>query len=160
MTLYLTLSMTLQLRAKVSSVNVSWTTQPGPGRAGLSRALRRYCSRARPSLSSGEGVGPADGPVRLSPPTRVPGSQDCSGFRRTTRKANHFAWPRDTTRDLRRRRAIHAPWMRRPGLDRRRSIKGRASNVCVDLRLRSVEYLDGSTVRNQARRLAESLACP
>src|SRR5438874_7231978 len=47
------------------------------------------------SLSPRDGVGLADGLVRLGPSAGVPRPQRSSAFSRTTRKTNHFAWPRD-----------------------------------------------------------------
>jgi len=105
----------------------------GAGRAGLSRALRRCPSRPRRSLSPRDGVGLADGLVRLGPSAGVPRPQRSSAFSRTTRKTNHFAWPRDFKRDLRRRRTIHAPWMHRPSLDRGRSLKRLEGDSGVEL---------------------------
>src|SRR5216684_3003381 len=92
-------------------------------------------SRARRSLPPGNGVGLADGTVRLSPPARVPGSQGSYDLSRTARKTNHIAWPRDTERDLRRRRTIYTPWMHRPSLDRGRNLESLASDHRLELQL-------------------------
>src|SRR5207237_6885485 len=85
------------------------------------------------SLLPRDGVGLADGLVRLGPSASVPRPQRSSAFSRTTRKTNHFAWPRDFKRDLRRRRTIHAPWMHRPSLDRGRSLKRLEGDSGVEL---------------------------
>src|SRR5438105_15388118 len=85
------------------------------------------------SLSPRDGVGLADGLVRLGPSAGVPRPQRSSAFSRTTRKTNHFAWPRDFKRDLRRRRTIHAPWMHRPSLDRGRSLESLEGDSRVEL---------------------------
>jgi len=52
-------------------VTVSRAAQPGPGRAGLSRALRRCPSRAGRSLSPRDGVGLADGTVCIGAPASL-----------------------------------------------------------------------------------------
>ena len=93
-----------------------------PGASRLQAEVLRRSARARRRLSPGHGLGLADRPLHRRLAQRSSGrSQAGAALSRRVPAASRRSLHRLDQRNLRRRRALHAARLRRPGLERRRS---------------------------------------